>query len=87
MFRENIMIEFEYKFYINKENKMPIIIANILEGRNNSKKKKLIENITKSVVDTLDVQPENVRVMINEIKKEHYGIAGLPFYKYKKSKR
>jgi 4-oxalocrotonate tautomerase len=67
---------------------MPIVTIHMLEGRDNEKKKELIKNVSDSVVKTLDVPLESVRVIINEMPVEHYGIAGLPVreYRIKKSK-
>ncbi|MBL0175151.1 MAG: 2-hydroxymuconate tautomerase family protein [Ignavibacteria bacterium] len=55
---------------------MPIIIAHILEGRPKELKAALIRNITEAVVSTLDVQADQVRVIINEMQKDQYGIGG-----------
>lgn len=57
---------------------MPIIQVNILEGRPPEKIKALIENITDTVVETLDAPKENVRVLVTEMPKTHWGIAGVP---------
>jgi 4-oxalocrotonate tautomerase len=55
---------------------MPIIVAHILEGRPKELKAALIRNITDAVVQTLNVQAEQVRVVINEMQKDQYGIGG-----------
>lgn len=55
---------------------MPIIVAHILEGRPAELKKKLIQNITKTVSMTLDVPEESVRVIVSEMGKDEYGIGG-----------
>ena len=55
---------------------MPIIVAHILEGRSKELKADLIRNITEAVVATLHVQAEQVRVVINEMQKDQYGIGG-----------
>ncbi|MDQ1003512.1 4-oxalocrotonate tautomerase [Neobacillus niacini] len=57
---------------------MPIIQVNILEGRPPEKIKALIENITDTVVETLDAPKQSVRVLVNEMPKSHWGIAGVP---------
>ena len=56
---------------------MPIIIAHILEGRPRELKARLIKNITAAVVDTLDADPASVRVVLQEMKKDEYGIGGV----------
>jgi 4-oxalocrotonate tautomerase len=55
---------------------MPIINVYLLEGRAPERKVQLIRNITTTVVETLAVPPETVRVILTEMKKEEYGIGG-----------
>jgi 4-oxalocrotonate tautomerase len=63
---------------------MPIVLINMLPGRNAKTKKNLLKNITAAVTSSLDVKPETVRVIIHEIPFAHYGIAGLPANEYRK---
>ena len=55
---------------------MPIIQVNIAEGRTVEQKLAAYAAITDAVVRTLDVRPEQVRILINEVKDENYAIAG-----------
>ncbi len=55
---------------------MPFIQINILEGRTPEKKERLIREVTDLVSDVLEAPKESVRVMIQEIQPEHWGIAG-----------
>ena len=57
---------------------MPIIHVNLIEGRPKEKIAEVIENITKTVSETLDAPVENVRVLVTEIPKTHWGKAGEP---------
>lgn len=57
---------------------MPVIQVQMMQGRTEEKIKLLISNITDTVSETLDVPKERVRVLINEIPKTHWGIAGVP---------
>lgn len=57
---------------------MPLIQVNIMEGRPPEKIKALIENITDTVVETLDAPKQSVRVLVTEMPKTHWGIAGVP---------
>ena len=57
---------------------MPIIHVNLIEGRPKEKIAEVIENITKTVSETLDAPVENVRVLVTEIPKTHWGKAGKP---------
>lgn len=55
---------------------MPLIQVNILEGRSKEMKEMLIFELTNTVCKVLDAPRENVRVLINEMSPEHWGIAG-----------
>ncbi|RDW20120.1 4-oxalocrotonate tautomerase [Oceanobacillus arenosus] len=55
---------------------MPFIQVNIIEGRSPEKKERLIRELTDLTSEVLEAPVENVRVMINELKPEHWGIAG-----------
>jgi 4-oxalocrotonate tautomerase len=66
---------------------MPVIIINMLEGRSAEKKRKLLRKVTDAVVETLEVEPESVRIIINEIPKENFAVAGLPIEEFRELKR
>ncbi|WP_067987037.1 2-hydroxymuconate tautomerase [Neptuniibacter pectenicola] len=55
---------------------MPIIQINIIEGRSNEQKERLIAEVTDACVRALDASKPSVRIMINEMPKQHFGIAG-----------
>jgi 4-oxalocrotonate tautomerase len=55
---------------------MPIIQVNVAEGRTVEQKLAAFSAITDAVVRTLDVLPEQVRILINEVKDENFAIAG-----------
>lgn len=55
---------------------MPIATINIIEGRSDEKKEKLIKMVTDAMEKSLDAPRETIRVIINEMPKQHYGIAG-----------
>lgn len=55
---------------------MPFIQVNILQGRPPEKKERLIEEVTWKVAEILECPQETIRVMINEMPPEHWGIAG-----------
>jgi 4-oxalocrotonate tautomerase len=65
------------------EAKMPFIQINILKGRSPEKKEKLIHDVSDLVSKVLEAPVENVRVMINELEPEHWGIAGQSVKKRK----
>lgn len=55
---------------------MPIIQIHILEGRTVEQKRALILGITNAVTIALDVKPEQVRILIDELQPEHFAVAG-----------
>jgi len=57
---------------------MPIIVANIIEGRDEAAKRALIAELTAGAVKALGVAAGQVRVLICEHPKTHWGVAGAP---------
>jgi 4-oxalocrotonate tautomerase len=55
---------------------MPIIVAYLLEGRPKEKKAALIRRLTEAAVEALEVPAEQVRVVLQEMPKDQYGIGG-----------
>ncbi|WP_053363358.1 4-oxalocrotonate tautomerase [Bacillus sp. FJAT-27251] len=55
---------------------MPIINIQIFEGRSGEIIEKLIEDVTATVGETLNAPKENIRVIVTEVKKTHWGIGG-----------
>lgn len=66
----HIRVNFERSF------RMPLIQINIVEGRPPEKKERLIREVSDLVANVLEAPVENVRVMIQEMSPEHWGIAG-----------
>ncbi|MBN6185380.1 2-hydroxymuconate tautomerase family protein [Aneurinibacillus sp. BA2021] len=64
---------------------MPFIQVNIIKGRSAEKKERLIQEVTKTVSDVLEAPVESVRVLINEMEPEHWGIAGVSVKKRKEN--
>ena len=56
---------------------MPLIQATIMEGRSQAQKEAFYQGVAQVVVDTLNVQPEQVRVVIQEVPKTHWAIGGV----------
>jgi len=57
---------------------MPIVHIEILEGRPASKKRALIEQVTQAVVDSLEVRPQQVRVLLREVPPDQWAVGGVP---------
>ena len=56
---------------------MPLIQATIMEGRTQEQKEAFYQGVTQVVVETLNVRPEQVRVVLNEVPKTHWAIGGV----------
>jgi 4-oxalocrotonate tautomerase len=57
---------------------MPIVRIEFVEGRSPERKLALIQQVTQAVVQSLDVQAEQVRVLLYEIPPEHWAVGGRP---------
>ncbi len=57
---------------------MPIIHINLMAGRSKETKQALAEQLTKVVVDTLQVSPEKVRVLLHEVEQGQWFVGGRP---------
>jgi len=55
---------------------MPIIRAEIWEGRSVQQKRELVEVFTKETCRIIGCAPESVYVVIDEVKKENWGAGG-----------
>ena len=55
---------------------MPVITIRLGKGRPIETKRALAEAVTKAVVDTLDVRPEWVTVLLDEYERENWATGG-----------
>ncbi|RQH06994.1 2-hydroxymuconate tautomerase [Paraburkholderia dinghuensis] len=55
---------------------MPIAHVYLIEGRDEEKKERLIAEVTDAIHRAVDAPIDSVRVLIIEVPKEHFGIAG-----------
>jgi len=57
---------------------MPIAIVHLMEGRDDEKKARAIEAVTRALAESLDAKPETIRVILLEVPRASWGIAGKP---------
>lgn len=57
---------------------MPIVKVDMWEGRTAEQKEKLITSVTDAVCKAIGCPPEAVQIVIEDYKKENWGIAGKP---------
>ena len=55
---------------------MPIIEVKILEGRSFEQKKRMVKGIVDVLVNTIDANPEAIKIHIVDMKNDSYAIAG-----------
>lgn len=53
---------------------MPIVQITILEGRDQEKIEQCIRNVAKTIHESLDAPMSNIRVIVNEVPKNHFGV-------------
>ena len=56
---------------------MPIINVKLIEGRSDEQLKDLVTEVTNAVEKSTGADREAIHVIIEEMKKEHYGVAGV----------
>lgn len=55
---------------------MPIITVKMLEGRTDEQKEQMIKRMTDVMVETTGARAEAVSIIIEEMSKANYGVAG-----------
>jgi 4-oxalocrotonate tautomerase len=60
---------------------MPIINVNMMEGRTIEQKEALIKALSEAVTVSIGAPEQNIRVLISEYPKAHWGIGTLPAHK------
>jgi 4-oxalocrotonate tautomerase len=55
---------------------MPVVKIEMWHGRDAQTKEKLIQNVTKTICETIGCPPEAVIVIIKDVPKENWGQAG-----------
>jgi 4-oxalocrotonate tautomerase family enzyme len=55
---------------------MPIVNVHIMQGHTPSQKTKLLENMTQAIVDSIQAPLATVRIVLQEIPKEHVIVGG-----------
>jgi len=56
---------------------MPIVTIKMLEGRTDEQKHNLVKKVTEAISETVNAPKENVSIIIEEMKKEHYAVGGI----------
>lgn len=56
---------------------MPIINVNMMEGRTSEQKEALIKAVAEAVMTSIGAPEENIRVLITEFPKSHWGLGTI----------
>lgn len=56
---------------------MPIVTVQLIEGRSDAQLKALVAEVTDAVEKTTHANREAISVIIEEMKPQHYGVAGV----------
>ena len=55
---------------------MPIVTINLIEGRSVEKKRALVKEVTDAICKTVDVTPDHVRIILQDMERHDYAVAG-----------
>ncbi|UQS85351.1 4-oxalocrotonate tautomerase [Apilactobacillus apisilvae] len=55
---------------------MPLVHIDLIEGRNDSQIKGLVEDVTNAIVKNTGAPAEHVHIVLNEMKKDRYSVSG-----------
>ncbi len=56
---------------------MPIIHVHMFEGRTIEQKRTMVEKMTDAVVTSLNVKPEDVKILLHDVPRHHVATAGV----------
>jgi len=56
---------------------MPIVQIHLIEGRTTDQKRALVKEVTDAVCKTVNVPPEAVKIILSDMAKHDYAIAGV----------
>ncbi len=56
---------------------MPVIHVDMYEGRTIEQKRKLVTAMTDAVVNSLEVRPDAVHIILHEIPRHNVSVAGI----------
>lgn len=55
---------------------MPILEVHMIEGRTDAQKERLISELTQACINALDAPQKSIRILLNELPAQNFGIAG-----------
>ena len=55
---------------------MPIVQIHLIEGRSIDQKRALVEKVTQAVCDSVNVPPDAVKIILSDMARHDYAVAG-----------
>jgi len=55
---------------------MPFVTIEMISGRSVEQKRKMVFEVTKAICQTVDADPEKVRIVIKDVEPENISVAG-----------
>ena len=56
---------------------MPIVQIDMLEGRTDDQKRTMVRTVTEAICEALEAKPETIRIIVRDMRREHYAVAGV----------
>ena len=56
---------------------MPVVHIDLIEGRSPEQLKALVKDVTDAIVKDTGAPAEHIHIVLNEMAKEHYSVAGV----------
>lgn len=60
-----------------RRNTMPLVHIDLIEGRSEEQLRGLVKDVTTAIVKNTGAPAEHVHVVLNEMKKNNYSVAGI----------
>ncbi len=55
---------------------MPMVQIEMFEGRTVEQKRMLVKKVTDAIAESINTAPENIKIVIREMKPENHAVAG-----------
>jgi 4-oxalocrotonate tautomerase len=56
---------------------MPIVEITLVEGRDQTAKKRLVEKVTDAIIESIAAPRDSVRIILREIPGDHFAVGGV----------
>lgn len=56
---------------------MPIVTIHMMEGRDSKTREELARRVTEAICQSLGVEPQQVRIILQEMKTDNYAVGGV----------